>query len=70
MSNYRKLRNQLLVAWQDLGSLLNDATEDTILELMKQPIKANAREMLSKLVVLKIALDTVENTLDELAGIP
>lgn len=67
---YRKLRNQLLVCWDLQSKLLNNATEDTILDLLKQPIKANAREMLDQLDLLKNAIKAVEFTLDEMAGIP
>lgn len=67
---YRKLRNQLLVCWDLQSKLLNNATEDTILDLLKQPVKANAREMLDQLDLLKNAIKAVEFTLDEMAGIP
>lgn len=67
---YRKLRNQLLVCWDIQSKLLNNATEDTILDLLNQPVKANAREMLDQLDLLKNAIKAVEFTLDEMAGIP
>lgn len=67
---YRTLRNQLLVCWDIQSKLLNNATEDTILDLLNQPVKANAREMLDQLDLLKNAIKAVEFTLDEMAGIP